>query len=814
MERHNRGRGLKPKIGNNFLRGGVVMELKTIIKANLKSKKENFISIFVLVFIIALTLSTIISVSIASKKRVLTACDNSNISDITTFVKQDKLTDEMLQKIRNSDKIDSVTLKNTVSSSLFEIKGKKYGSFGLFTKYNPSENSYEMYAEDGISLSDDKTTKPKKGEIYLPIAMQNLLNCKLGDQVTINTTDGQMKLTITKFFEDPFIGSSMIGPKILLISDEDFETIYNNPSEGSIAQYTIVNIKLKNDYKNQQSQIMKELNETSGIVDAGAYSLTLQESNNYMTLFIKIINGILWAVAILLYIVVLIIVGHSVSTSIDMDYVTFGILKAEGFTSTQIRLSILLQYLLAGVMGGGAGMLLSTVIIKYINAIFIPVTGLCPGNVLMLLETLSVIGGLLIIIALYVIVKTKKVISISPMQAISSGRGPIYFSGRANISITSNIPLSVNVKLIAKQVTDDWTKYVTTVLIMALIVFFTMSITSIKQITLSNNRNVIFGGYSSDISVKYSDEGQGIVDSIKKDVEDKTGITKEFSVVGMYLSMDSDEILCRVLDKTETANPTLKGRVPKYDNEIMITQMASQSIGKRIGDTVKLKYNNVEYEYIIVGTYQDTSDVGISIALLESGFKHLNSDFQYNKIEYVITDKKMASSIVSELKEKYASYITESKIVITDEYKQNQEDDNTILTAVDSITAITYCLAFLFAAIVSFMICQKNFSKEKSDMGVYKSIGFTTGSLRRQFTIKYILVVTFGAIIGIGMSLILNDSVVSLLLSSMGLTRFTTQYSLISLLGPALFIILCTAIFASFASAKIKKVSPKNLINE
>jgi len=119
-----------------------------------------------------------------------------------------------------------------------------------------------------------------------------------------------------------------------------------------------------------------------------------------------------------------------------------------------------------------------------------------------------------------------------------------------------------------------------------------------------------------------------------------------------------------------------------------------------------------------------------------------------------------------------------------------------------------------FAAIVSFMICQKNFSKEKSDMGVYKSVGFTTGSLRRRFTIKYIFVVTFGAVIGIVVSLILNDSVVSLLLSGKGITRFVTQYSFVLLFGPALFIVLCTAIFAWLVSSKIKKVSPKNLINE
>lgn len=794
--------------------GVVVMALISIIKANLKSKKGNFISIFILFFIISMALSTIISASINAKERVTTACRNSNIGEITTFILEENLSDEMIQKIRESDKVDKFVLKNAVTVSRFQVNEKRLSNYSILTTYKPSENRYEMYEEDGISLSKDNSTKPQKGEVYLPIATQNMLDCKIGDIAVIDTPNGEMQFRIAKFFEDPFLGSSLLSVKILMISDEDFDAIYAQKGETTIISNPIASVYLKDTYKNQQNEAQKELNASAGLLDKGFYTFTLQDANRYMTMFIDIINGILCTVAILLYIVVLIIIGHSVSTSIEMDYVTFGILKSEGFTSLQIRLSIMMQYLLSGAIGAAVGILASTFIIKYINAILIPVTSLCTKSSLRLVEILSVIAVSLFIMSMYVIVKTKKVISISPMQAISSGRGPVYFSGRADISVASGIPLNINGRLVLKQVIGDWKKYVTTVIVMTLLVSFTMSITSIKQISNAENVYDIFGGFPSEIAVKYNDEGQKILASIEKDIQEKAEIKKAFSVGLEYLSIDNNQILCQVLDKTETANATLKGRAPKYDNEIMVTQITSDAIGKKIGDKVSLSYNNQQYEYIIVGTYQDTSDAGKTITILKDGFKHLNPEFQFKDINYAISDVNSTSSIVSGLKEKYAAYEADKTIEIINSQKQSEEKNATILNAVDSITAVTYLMAFLFAAIVSFMICHKNFIKEQSDLGVYKSVGFTTGSLRRQFTIKYVLVVSIGGVIGIAMNMMINDFVLSFLLRSMGLTKFITKYTMLLIIGPTLFIILCTAVFAWIVSGKIKRVSPKNLINE
>ena len=99
-------------------------------------------------------------------------------------------------------------------------------------------------------------------------------------------------------------------------------------------------------------------------------------------------------------------------------------------------------------------------------------------------------------------------------------------------------------------------------------------------------------------------------------------------------------------------------------------------------------------------------------------------------------------------------------------------------------------------------------------MGVYKSLGYTAIALRRQFVTKYMIVVIFGVFAGIALNLAINNSLVVLLFSRIGVSEFSTVYNLELIMIPSLFMMITTTFFSWVASARIKHVSPKNLINE
>ncbi len=52
----------------------------------------------------------------------------------------------------------------------------------------------------------------------------------------------------------------------------------------------------------------------------------------------KIVSTFLSAFIGILFVIVLIVIGHNISAGIEMDYVDLGILKSQGFVSARIRL--------------------------------------------------------------------------------------------------------------------------------------------------------------------------------------------------------------------------------------------------------------------------------------------------------------------------------------------------------------------------------------------------------------------------------------------------------------------------------------------
>lgn len=68
----------------------------------------------------------------------------------------------------------------------------------------------------------------------------------------------------------------------------------------------------------------------------------------------------------------------------------------------------------------------------------------------------------------------------------------------------------------------------------------------------------------------------------------------------MYFSINGEEYHCTIWKDTELI-PATKGRVPLYDNEIIITDIVAEELNLNIGDKVTVSHNNKKETYIISG---------------------------------------------------------------------------------------------------------------------------------------------------------------------------------------------------------------------
>ncbi|BCN29948.1 ABC transporter permease [Anaeromicropila herbilytica] len=789
------------------------MAILTIIRSNLKRKKGSILSIFLLVFIIALSLTTIISVNIGVTKGVEESCNYSNVPDMASFILKDKYNQQTVEQLQKEKEVKHIEVVDSIVSDYFSLNGKSASSSVYFVSYQPDAHPYHFFTKDGLTYKKDNLTEPKKGEIYVPIAFQNMYHCNIGDTAQIKTPKGIEKFRIAEFIEEPFIGASMLGFKMLMINQTDLLELTNQADGKKLLNSKIMNLYLKDSYKNQAYELKKQLNDKTGFINMSMYTLLKEEANSYTLLFTKVLSGILWAFAILLFVVTLMIIGHNVSTNIEMEYVSFGILKSQGFTSLQIRIILLLQYMLASILAIISGMLLSKIGIVQINRIFIPVNGLLVSNQIRVKESIGVLLVFVIIIAFYIQIKSRKVLKISPVQAISLGHEPVYFASHIDFSITKEIPMPLGTRLILKNLVGNMKRYISTILIMIILTFFAITITSLQQMSSDDNVDVIFGSIGSDISINYSkDTEQSKIDEIINYIRSKTKITKEFQITNRYLTLDGGEYLGHFISDTKNVIYPLEGRVPKYKNEIIVTDILSKLLKKTVGDKVKIQSGSKKAEYMIVGIYQNTSDAGKNFTMLLSGMKRINPKFAIHSVDIGISDRKQSKELVSHLKEQYKS--EKDQLAFHDSNAEGDESNHTVILAINAVTAITYVLTIIFVAVVSFLLCHKMFRLEQVDLGIYKSLGFTTKSLRRQFTIRFVIVTLIGSIIGMLLNFLGNNQLMSILLRNMGISHYVTKYTMANLLIPILCVCGFTALFSYMISGKMKRVSPKNLIQE
>lgn len=149
--------------------------------------------------------------------------------------------------------------------------------------------------------------------------------------------------------------------------------------------------------------------------------------------------------------------------------------------------------------------------------------------------------------------------------------------------------------------------------------------------------------------------------------------------------------------------------------------------------------------------------------------------------------------------------------------RASEEDegiDNMIQLALNMIAITIYTVSILVILVVVNMVCGKVFLKEKKDIGIYKALGFTTRRLRLQFALRFLLVSALGSAAGVLLCILLNNRMLSLLLRTVGITNFITEYSAFTLLLPIVLICSCFFLFSYFTSKKVKSVEIRELITE
>ncbi len=803
--------------------GGEKMSyIMMVIKGNLRKSKSVYISIFILMMIVSIALCSVLSYDTNSKKRDAELMKQVGFGDMLAALYSDQKletlgvdADSIVRNIKKCDAVKEVRISDFYGSFLKNCNGKS-GESSIFLLDNKDKNyHYTQYDEKGNPIHSEL----KQGEISVPFSYRGLYHCKIGDTVEIGSDDTRFSYKVASFFEDPFMGSSVMGIKTLLISSEDFQKLSDfssknqNEKDRAITKSKILNIFQNPDKKLTSIKFEKTLNDASSYASYCFITLSKQQSIKYTLLLTNLFSSFLMVFIILLLIAALIVLGHNISSSMQLDYKNIGILKSVGMDNSSIRKTFLIGYLGTVLLGLLAGIPLSVLAVRYFNESSVDSLGMYVSNQLNIKLTGVILLAILVLVAIFILIKTAKLSRITPLKAMNDGMDSVHFSSIMKLPVSSKILQS---SLAYRQFISEKKQYLAAIVVAAILMIFMVMVNDIYKWVNSNNMvSDFFSITKSDVEITYhNDEIEKKVDKIIQ----KYGITEKYRMHSEYMLLDNAKMYCYIIDPPDAIISVKKGRTCKYDNEILITQYIGDELGVGVGDKIKVKKDGVERTMIVSGIYESTNDVGRNFAMSYEAYQKLakgntKKNHQWGNVDYVLKNQNDCGTLIKELREKYEDG-KDYKIQSAVSEKRGDDFFGIITVGVESIAVLVYFLGAVFVLITVSIVCGKIIAREKKDFGVYKALGFTSGKLRMQLAIRFGVTALLGSLIGSILSFLVSPPAFRALFSTFGVYHYQHSVTILSTMITGAFMIVLFVICAYVKSRKVKKIGTRQLISE
>ncbi len=806
------------------------MEIITLVKANIKRRKGAFIAVMLLTAIIVSSSLSIFNFLDSKDKALERSFKDLGDPTEVCLVSMNYYTPELEEKVRSLDIVKKLDVYDSLQNWYNNKTSNRVGNS------NDGNTYFYMKLHDGIRLInsdvtglEDNTPALEKGEVYLPLGCREKLHCKIGDTLETCFYYENYEFKIKGFVQEPQNGSSQIGWKQVFISDEDFdelsrisaETKANPKYKNDEAVQKGIEVKMFNVYKSDSctgsdAEFQRDVNLATKLDDLSSGTLTKAQSTNYSALLPDVLSKIILAFIVVLFIVALVIMGHSISSEIEIDRKKLGILKSQGFTTRKIRLIMQVQYIMAMLIGVILGLVGAFFLSGVIADVFIESVGTPVAIEVSVFKAVLIVIALVGVSLLTMALKTHKVTKISPVKAITGQNDEVYFDSRLQMGLSKR---ALSLSLAVRQFTSAKRRYISMLIISSLLMFFMVSINLIASLVTSRNALELMGMEVTQLDMSLNNAGEDLLsideaEKIAVDIIEKyTTVEKKYAVNGNYCSINGYKIFCRAYKYPEYIGGVIKGRRPRQKNEILITQLVSDEFGWKTGDKVTVAGRKGELECIVSGIYQSTNDAGIVFAIPYEAFETLNPDLKIRYEGFVIKDESKGKQIADEISEALVNDKGEKKGSCS-YWDIDAQGDEMYESEINLLKGIIYSFSGVFMLIAVVLLCTKAFVLERRDIGIYKAIGFTSAKLRLSFALRFSFVALLGSVLGFVLSELFTQKMMELLLRAIGICYLDLETKPLDIIIPMAVLIVGFFVFALIASRKIKKVETKELVVE
>lgn len=775
-------------------------KLFLIARSNMRKAKGQTVAIVVLILLAAMLLNLWLMLSMDYKANFDRYHDKLNAEHVTLAV--DDATDEMReflsQNLESDTKVKEYRLDGCMHMvGTFQYNGGMMNGEFIFTDKETAIKraiGKAEIVEDGNNISG----------VYLPM-LYKTDDIEVGKTIEISIGSHPVEYTVCGFFNSVMMGSHNCALTQIILSADKYAEL-GELNYAPKATLCSVRLNVKSENLNFEAALKAIVSERFPNMRMASNCYGIVAQSRYISQGIT--SAIMCVMAFLVLLIALVVIVSNIINYIQINIKNLGALKAVGYTSKQLICSLLLQFSLLALITAVAGAALSYAIFPAINSMMIAQTGI-PYAVRFL--PLPIFISLVILcgaVAFAVWLAARRIRKIEPIVALRSGVQTHNFKKNHVPLERTKAPL--NFALALKTTLSGVKHNITvciTMLVLSLVVVFSGLMTENVIVDMTPFLDLIVGETADSCINVETEIEEEFIDALEADGR----VEKAYLYNSINISHDGGaELLATMCDdfaKVNNQRVIFKGRFPKYENEIAIAGKYAKEKSFKVGDEIDITANGKTERYLISGFTQITNNLGRDCLLTREGYERLG---ELTNVSYYINIKSGTDidKFNAEMKGKFEGNVNATINVAT-------TIDGAASVYVSLMTIIVIAILVLSVIIIAFvlyLLVRTMLNNKKRDYGILKSMGFTTKQLIMQTALSFMPAIIISTVVGIIISCIAINPLMSLFLSSMGIIKctFGMPYLFISFAGIGL--VLLAFGIACLLSLKIKKITPRNLL--
>ena len=783
------------------------LEKWILFQAAVRKQRGSLIGISLLVFLTVLSLSSVLSVWLNGNSYIQREMERAGYGQITAWVSDVPDTEGLIREIISLPEIKDVQRQEILFSG-YEGNGVESDSEGQMILWMPGDGRYRFLTDD-LSGYQDAPEEIRAGEVYVSPSMLSIMDLKVGEKITFPVARSGMdvELTVAGYYEDPFMGSSMIGMKGFLISEANFEeirdTIRQEGADALAREGAMLHIFSREEADLTAEQMNQLLNGFTSLPEYTEEVHSAYTMQSFMSILQNAFCGILAAFALILFLVSLVVLGHSISGIVEQDEKDMGILKTLGVTGKTLVLVQEAQDLAAVFLGSILGLLCAIPAVEILAGMIVTTTGLLLPSGIPLFPCLGGAALVFLLLGGYALLRMRRILAISPMEAIRKEDGRI---GKIPTRLPRIRRDGLPWHLALRQLTTGRKRYISACLVAVLLVFFASLTGRINSWLGPDGQGMMDAFNPSDLDLGVQALGELSEEEMESVVLSYSGITDSYGLAMPSVSVNGTNYTANVITEPERFHIS-RGETCMEADQVVLTEVLAEDLGVDIGDAVTIRGDTGNGEFTVSGIYHCANDMGANLGMSREGYLSVGQDDPRIWCHhYFLEDPSQRENITGALESAYGGDVHV--------HQNSWPGLFGILSAMRLLLVFMYGMIAVFIVIVTVLAGKKILNAEQKDLAIYRSFGCSAGMLRLSFAFRFGITAFIGAILGTLCAAGFTDPFVSAVMRLAGISNFASQPDWGNMILPGIAVTLLFFGAAWLLAGKIRKSEMNILIEE